>query len=124
MRQPRDFGTLLDVGVAFALAMVAAYFGKRFFVTLSGRVGQAILFDLRNRVYRHFQRLSVGFHERYTSGRVISRLTNDMDTISELLDGGIEDLVLSFLSVASVAAILLWMDLPMAVVARLSFPFL
>jgi ABC-type multidrug transport system fused ATPase/permease subunit len=119
-----DPRVLVGVGVAFAVSTIAAYIGKRGFITLSGRVGQAILFDLRNRVYRHFQRLSVGFHERYTSGRVISRLTNDMDTISELLDGGIEDLVLSFLSVVSVAAILLWMDLPMAAVALLSFPFL
>ncbi|OLB76355.1 MAG: ABC transporter, partial [Actinobacteria bacterium 13_2_20CM_2_71_6] len=124
MRQPRDFGTLLDVGVAFALAMVAAYFGKRFFVTLSGRVGQAVLFDLRNRVYRHFQRLSVGFHERYTSGRMISRLTSDMDSISELFDGGVEDLVLSLLSVFSVAIVLLWLDIPLALVSLLLFPVL
>jgi ABC-type multidrug transport system fused ATPase/permease subunit len=123
-RVPRQFDTLIGIGVAFAIVTVAAYFGKRGFITLSGRVGQAVLFDLRTRVYHHFQRLSVGFHERYTSGRVISRLTSDMDSIGELLDGGIEDLVVSALSVVSVAAILLWMDLPMALVALVSFPFL
>jgi ABC-type multidrug transport system fused ATPase/permease subunit len=120
----RDARVLGYLAIAFTVATVASYVGKRGFIGLSGRVGQAILFDLRNRVFRHFQRLSVGFHERYTSGRVISRLTNDMDTISEMLDGGIEDLVLSALSVVSVAAILLWMDLRMALVALLSFPFL
>ena len=60
---------------------------------LSGRVGQAVLLDLRQRVYAHFQRLSISFHERYTSGRMVARLTSDMDAISELVDGGIEDLV-------------------------------
>jgi ABC-type multidrug transport system fused ATPase/permease subunit len=115
---------MVEIGVAFAVAAVAEYVGKRGFITLSGKVGQAILFDLRNRVYQHFQRLSVGFHERYTSGRVISRLTSDMDSISELLDGGIEDLVLSALSVISVAAILLWLDPPLALVTLISFPFL
>ena len=69
-----------------------------------------MLLDLRRRVFNHFQRLSIGFHERYTSGRVISRLTSDMDSISELVDGGIEDLVLSALSVVSIAAILLLLD--------------
>jgi ABC-type multidrug transport system fused ATPase/permease subunit len=123
-RVPRQFGTLIGIGVAFAVVTVSAYFGKRGFITMSGKVGQAVLFDLRTRVYHHFQRLSVGFHERYTSGRVISRLTSDMDSIGELLDGGIEDLVVSALSVVSVAAILLWMDLPMALVALVSFPFL
>ncbi|MBO0869263.1 MAG: ABC transporter ATP-binding protein [Micromonosporaceae bacterium] len=124
LHPPRDGGVLLAVSIAFGVSAVAEYIGKRWFITLSGRVGQAILFDLRNRVYQHFQRLSVGFHERYTSGRVISRLTSDMDSISELLDGGIEDLVLSALSVISVAAILLWLDLPLAAVTLICFPFL
>src|SRR5690242_5271336 len=121
---PRGYGTLVEIAVAFAVTSIAAYFGKRGFITLSGHVGQAVLFDLRGRVYQHFQRLSVGFHERYTSGRMISRLTSDMDSIAELLDGGIGDLVVSALSVFSVAVILLLMDLPMALVALASFPFL
>jgi ABC-type multidrug transport system fused ATPase/permease subunit len=121
---PRQYDVLVEIGIAFAVTTVAAYLGKRGFITLSGRIGQAVLFDLRGRVYHHFQRLSVGFHERYTSGRVISRLTSDMDSISEMLDGGIEDLVVSAMSVVSVAAILLWLDLPMALVALASFPFL
>ena len=124
LRPPRDFSVLIAVGIAFVASSIAAYVGKRGFVTLSGRVGQAVLFDLRNQVYQHFQRLSVGFHERYTSGRMISRLTSDMDSISELFDGGIEDLVLSALSVLSVAVALLLLDLPLALVTLISFPFL
>jgi ABC-type multidrug transport system fused ATPase/permease subunit len=68
--------------------------------------------------------LSIGFHERYTSGRMVSRLTSDMDSISELVDGGIDDLVLAGLSVVSVAVILLVLDFPLAAVTLLSFPFL
>jgi ATP-binding cassette subfamily B protein len=119
-----DASVLVGVAVAFAVAAATEYATKRAFLTLSGRIGQAILFDLRRRVYDHFQRLSVGFHERYTSGRVVARLTSDMDSIGELLDGGIEDLVLAGLSVVSVAAILLWLDWPMALVTMASFPLL
>ncbi|MGC9668079.1 ABC transporter ATP-binding protein [Planosporangium sp. 12N6] len=119
-----DAGVLVAVAVAFAAAAATEYVTKRGFLALSGRIGQAILLDLRRRVYDHFQRLSVGFHERYTSGRVVARLTSDMDSIGELLDGGIEDLVLAGLSVVSVAAILLWLDWPMALVTLASFPFL
>jgi len=119
-----DGRVLTAVAVAFAVAAATEYVTKRGFLALSGRIGQAILLDLRRRVYDHFQRLSVGFHERYTSGRVVARLTSDMDSISELVDGGIEDLVLAGLSVVSVAAILLWLDWPMALVTMLSFPFL
>jgi len=119
-----DPTVLLAVGAAFGVAAVAEYLTKRGFLALSGRLGQAILLDLRQRVYDHFQRLSVGFHERYTSGRVISRLTSDMDSIGELVDGGIDDLVLAALSVVSVAGILLWLDPPLALVTLASFPFL
>ena len=119
-----DAGVLIAVGIAFGLATAAEYVGKRGFLTVSGRIGQAVLLDLRRRVYDHFQRLSIGFHERYTSGRVVSRLTSDMDSIAELVDGGIDDLVLAGLSVVSVAVILLWLDPPLALVTLLSFPFL
>jgi ATP-binding cassette, subfamily B, bacterial len=120
----RDASVLAGVGAAFALAIAMEYVTRRGFLTLSGRIGQAILLDLRRRVYDHFQRLSIGFHERYTSGRVVSRLTSDMDSIAELLDGGIDDLVMAGLSVVSVAGILLWLDWPLALVTLLSFPLL
>jgi ATP-binding cassette, subfamily B, bacterial len=124
LRAHRDPAVLIAVGTAFLVAAVAEYAGKRGFLTLSARIGQAVLSDLRQRVYDHFQRLSVGFHERYTSGRMVARLTSDMDSISELVDGGIDDLVLAGLSVVSVAVVLLVLDAPLALVTLLSFPFL
>jgi ATP-binding cassette subfamily B protein len=123
-RAPTDATVLVIVAVAFALATFTEYLTKRGFLVLSGRIGQAVLLRLRQRVYEHFQRLSIGFHERYTSGRVVARLTSDVDSIAELTDGGIDDLVLAGLSVVSVAGILLWLDWPLALVTMTSFPFL
>jgi ATP-binding cassette, subfamily B, bacterial len=119
-----DMTALAAIATAFLAAAVAEYLGKRGFLVLSARIGQAVLLDLRQRVYDHFQHLSVDFHERYTSGRVVARLTSDMDSIAELVDGGIDDLVLAGLSVLSVAGILLWLDAPLAAVTLLAFPFL
>jgi ATP-binding cassette subfamily B protein len=125
---PLDHGgaptVLVVVTVAFVVAAVVEYLTKRAFLVASGRIGQAVLYDLRTRVYDHFQRLSPAFHERYTSGRVISRLTSDVDALGELLDGGIDDLVVAALSVGSVGVILLFLDLPMGLVTLLSFPLL
>jgi ABC-type multidrug transport system fused ATPase/permease subunit len=115
---------LVVVTIAFVVAAVVEYLTKRAFLVASGRIGQAVLYDLRTRVYDHFQRLSPAFHERYTSGRVISRLTSDVDALGELLDGGIDDLVVAALSVGSVGVILLFLDLPMGLVTLLSFPLL
>ena len=63
------------------------------FVQRSGLIGQEILFELRRRAFDHAQALSVSFHERFTSGRVISRLTSDVDTLTELLDSGLDGLI-------------------------------
>ncbi|WP_018351586.1 ABC transporter ATP-binding protein [Longispora albida] len=115
---------IITVGVAFGLAVLIEYATKRGFLFLSGKIGQEIILDLRRRVYDHFQRLSVGFHEKYTSGRVISRMTSDMDAISELVSGGIDDLVLAVLSVVSISGILFWMDWQLALATLGSFPFL
>lgn len=117
-------GVLVAVTVAFGVAAAVEYVTKRSFLMASGRIGQAVLYDLRTRVYDHFQRLSPAFHEKYTSGRVISRLTSDIDALAELLDGGVDDLVLAGLSVVSVGVILLLLDLPMGLVTLLSFPLL
>lgn len=119
-----DTGPLTYIAAAFVVATVAEYTARRGFLVRSAQIGQAVLLDLRRRVYGHFLRLSVTFHERYTSGRVVSRLTNDLDSIGELVGGGIDSLVLAALSILSVAAILLWLDLPLAAVTLLAFPFL
>ncbi|BCB79898.1 ABC transporter ATP-binding protein [Phytohabitans flavus] len=124
LRDNGDMTPLIAIATAFLAAAAGEYLGKRGFLILSARIGQAVLLDLRQRVYDHFQRLSVDFHERYTSGRVVARLTSDMDSIAELVDGGIDDLVLAGLSVLSVAGILLWLDAPLAAVTLLAFPFL
>lgn len=63
------------------------------YIKMSARISQAILIDLRTRVFLHTQRLSLEFHESYTSGRVISRQTSDLDAIRELLDEGLTMLV-------------------------------
>jgi ATP-binding cassette subfamily B protein len=119
-----DDRLLTEVVIALVVVAVTEYASKRAFLLLSGKIGQGVLLDLRTRVYDKFQTLSVAFHEKYTSGRVISRLTSDVDAIGELLDGGLDDLVIAALSVLSVGVILLTLDLPMGLVTLLSFPLL
>lgn len=63
------------------------------YVVVAARLTQTIMLDLRKRIFLHTQRLSLEFHESYTSGRIISRQTSDLDSIRELLDGGLNELV-------------------------------
>jgi len=80
------------------------------YTMLSARVSQAVLLDLRTRVFRHAQRLSLEFHERYTSGRIIARQTSDLESIRELLDSGVNGLVRGMLYMVFVAGALVLLD--------------
>ena len=117
-------GKLYLIVALFLLTAVVQATMHRQFLVLTGRIGQQVLLDLRRRVFDHFQRLSLAFHESYTSGRVISRLTSDVDAINELLDTGLNGLVKAGLSVVSIGVILLLLDLPLGVVTLLCFPAL
>ncbi|MGH3825258.1 MAG: ABC transporter ATP-binding protein [Pseudonocardiaceae bacterium] len=100
-------------GLADALIVYA-------FLRLSARIGQDVLIDLRERVFAQVQRLSLAFHERYTSGRVISRLTSDLDSLQDLLDEGLDGLF-SLLSIISIGVMLLVLDPQLGLVALAAF---
>jgi len=110
----------LTAGLIIVCALLQAVL-YRTFVLGTGRIGQDILLELRQRVFVHFQRLSLAFHERYTSGRMISRLTSDMDAISAMLDAGLDTLVTAVLSIVTVGVVLLVLDVPLGLVALASF---
>ncbi len=110
-------GVLLQIVAAFAAAIVVQALTLRAFLRLSGRVAQDVVLDLRQRLFRHLQRLSVAFHEEYTSGRVISRQTSDVDAIAEFLDEGVDTVVMAALSLVGIGAAMLLLDVPLGLVA-------
>ncbi|SEK94618.1 ABC transporter ATP-binding protein [Nonomuraea pusilla] len=117
-------GTLVTVvGVILAAALTQAL-TRQAFLRLSGRIGQSMLLELRRRVFDHFQRLSLSFHEKYTSGRVISRLTSDIEAIAELLQSGFDGLVTAVLTMFGTAALLLVLDVHLGLVALVPLPLL
>ncbi|MBN8881943.1 ATP-binding cassette subfamily B protein [Salana multivorans] len=85
-------------------------------IKIAAGVSQSMLLDLRSRLFRHTQRLDLEFHERYTSGRVISRQTSDTEALRELLDGGVTALAGSALSMILTVVFLVTMDWPSGVV--------
>ncbi|MEW1752514.1 ABC transporter ATP-binding protein [Streptomyces angustmyceticus] len=105
-----DQGPLAAVAVAAVLCAVASG-GLQFgFIQLSARVSQDVLLDLRGRIFRHAQALSLDFHERYTSGRLISRATTDVESLRELLEEGLQELITIVLSTVYITVTLVWLD--------------
>jgi ATP-binding cassette subfamily B protein len=110
-------GVVIAVVVAIVGCAVVQALLTRVFLLGAGRIGQDVVIELRRRVFTHFERLSLSFHESYTSGRVISRLTSDFDAINSLLEAGLDSLVTAVLSIVSVTVILLVLDWPLALTA-------
>ncbi|MEZ0363811.1 ABC transporter ATP-binding protein [Mycobacterium sp. pUA109] len=111
--------------VAVLCAVVAVQtLTRMYFLNRSGRVGQRVLLELRRRVFRHFQRLDLAFHHRYTSGRVVSRLTNDVDAIQAMLETGFDSLVTAVLTLAGTAVLLVTLDWRLGLMCLVAFPIL
>lgn len=116
-----EHGPLIAVGVGYLLCALLSGGLQFAFIEASARVNQDVLLDLRGRIFRHAQALSVDFHERYTSGRLISRSTADVESLRELLSEGLQELITVILSFVYISAMLLWLDLGLGAVAVGSF---
>jgi ABC-type multidrug transport system fused ATPase/permease subunit len=122
--EDENYRVLLTVAGIVLVAVVVQAFTRQFFLMLSGRIGQEILRTLRRRMFAHFHKLSPAFHDEYTSGRVISRQTSDIDAIYELLETGFDGLITAVLTLFGTAILLLVLDVHLGLVALLCFPFL
>ncbi len=124
IRDTGDTGPLVTVVLVVLAATVVQAVARNLFLVRSGVIGQRMLYELRRRVFRHFQALSPAFHDSYTSGRVIARQTSDVDAIYEMLETGFDGLVTAALTLVGTAGLLLFLDLKLGAVALACGPFL
>jgi ABC-type multidrug transport system fused ATPase/permease subunit len=117
-----NLNTLVMIVGALVAALAVNAGANYAFLRLSGRLGADILFDLRRTLFAHVQELSLSFYERYTSGRIISRLTNDIDALNELLATGLTSVITSVISVVAITVILLRLDVRLGVVTLVVMP--
>ncbi len=114
---------VIVVGALCGLVVVQAV-SRMFFLNASGRIGQRILLEIRRRLFAHFGRLDVAFHDRYTSGRVVSRSTNDIEAIQEMLENGFDSLVTAVLTMMGTAVLLVFLDLRLGLTCLAALPIL
>jgi len=121
LTRTHDAGSLVTIIVAFAVTVVVQAAATRTYIGAMGRLGADVVFELRRRLFAHFLRLPVSFHEHYTSGRVISRQVSDIDSISDLFDEGLDSLVSAVLSLILVGGGMLLLDWQLALVVMIGF---
>jgi len=122
--QKHDVGAL-DLIVVLFLASAIVYAVASWAQTyLVGWVGQRALQDLRVRLFIHLQRLSIGFYSRNRTGVIISRITNDVEALDQLVEDGLATLIQSGLTLIGVVVILFVLDPHLALLTFLVLPFL
>jgi ABC-type multidrug transport system fused ATPase/permease subunit len=119
-----DLQALTWIVVIFLLAGLANW-GMSYLQTyLTGWVGERILADLRNKLFGHLQHLSLGYYERNRAGVIISRLTNDVEALDQLVTDGVTSLVQNTLTLVGTAILLFVLDWRLALATLAVIPFM
>src|SRR5215218_209813 len=107
--------------VGAGLIGLACSYGQTYF---TGWTGERMLADLRNHLFRHLQRLGLGFYERNRAGVLISRITNDVEALDQLVTDGLTSLVQNTLTLLGTAVILFFLDWRLALATLTILPVL
>jgi ABC-type multidrug transport system fused ATPase/permease subunit len=115
----------LDLTVLAFVVVVVLYAAATYLQTyMVGWVGTRVLQDLRQRVFAHIQSMSIGFFTRRSPGVLISRMTNDIEALNQLVTDGVVTMFSSTLTLLGVVVILLVLDVQLALITFLTFPLL
>jgi ATP-binding cassette subfamily B protein len=116
-----ELGVIVAAFVGVGLLAIACSYAQTYF---TGWTGERMLADLRNHLFRHLQRLSLGFYERNRAGVLISRLTNDVEALDQLVTDGVTSLVQNTLTLVGSAVLLFWLDWRLALAVLTVVPAL
>ena len=119
-----DLRALSIIVAAFLSAGIAAFALSSAQTYYTGWVGERALADLRIQLFEHLQRLSLGYYERNRTGAIISRITNDVEALDQLVTDGISSLVQNSLVLAGTAVVLFWLDWRLALATLIVIPLM
>ncbi|MFI5235393.1 MAG: ABC transporter ATP-binding protein [Gemmatimonadales bacterium] len=117
-----DSGLLLTLSLVYAASLVLSFgadYGGSFLTTL---IGQRVMDDMRRELFGHLQRLSIPYFDRHPVGRLVTRVTSDVETLNELLSSGIVTVIGDVLTLVAIMTLMLVMDWRLALVAFAVMP--
>ncbi len=121
---PADMTAVLRIAILLAVLHLLGWIGGRTRTWTAAIIGQGVLFDLRQDLYLHIQKLSLRFYDRYPVGRIMSRITSDVESIARLLNTGLVTFVGEGFNLLGIIVIMLWMSVPLTLVAFVTMPVL
>src|SRR5687767_9483793 len=116
-------GLMLLVGLYLAsqfLRLIFSYFQSIFV----NSIGQYVMFDIRKELYDKLQHQEVAYYDRNPVGRIMTRLTTDVDSLNQLFTEGVTDLLGDLVMIVAIISVMLWMDVKLTLVSLLTVPLL
>lgn len=120
--QAGDLAGLDRIALAFLIVLAGSFVLEYVQTWTMQMMGQRIMFDLRMEIHRHLQRLDLGFYDRNPVGRLMTRVTSDVDTLNELFTSGVVTVFRDVFLLAGIMIVLLWMDWRLALVTFTVLP--
>lgn len=120
----RNADGLLGLVVLYLLILLVGFVFRYLQTFITGVLGQNIMYDLRTQMFRHTQRLSLSFYDRNPVGRLVTRLTNDVDSLNELITSGIVAIVGDSFTLIGIAVLLLYLNWQLALLTFMVLPLL
>ncbi len=117
-------GGLVRISGLLALAILVGFAASYLQIYTMGWVGQRVMFDLRMQIFRRLQSLDVRFFDRNPVGRLMTRLTSDVEVLNEMFTSGVVAIFLDLFTLAGIVAVLCWLDLRLALVTFVVLPLL
>jgi len=114
-----DYSVLVGVGIAYLTSILITSVATWGRVRFTGRLGETLTYDLRIRVFSHFQRLSLDYFTEEKAGRLLTRMTSDIDALTQLFQDGLVNLAVQGLTLVVITLILFWLDPVLALVTIL-----
>ena len=116
-------GLILLVGLYFGVQLFRLVFSY-FQAILLNSVGQYVMFDIRRELYDKLQHQEIAYYDRNPVGRIMTRLTTDVDALNELFTQGVTDLLGDLVMIFAIISVMLWMDVRLTLVTLLTVPML
>jgi ATP-binding cassette subfamily B protein len=121
---PKDLAVINRVALLYLALAGVQFLAGRFEIEAVARAGQRVLYTVRTKLFRHLQTLSLDFYERERTGRLVARMTADIDAMSDLVTDGLVTLVTGIVTMVGVAVILVVMDWKLALATLVVAPLI
>jgi ATP-binding cassette, subfamily B, multidrug efflux pump len=115
---------LLKIVLILGAALIGGFVSSYLHGLIMSLVGQRVMFDMRMQIFRRLQTLDVSFFDRNPVGRLMTRLTNDVETLNEMFTSGVVAIFLDIFTLAGIVVVLLWLNWKLALITFTVLPLL